>query len=492
MDDSKPDRARNGWARLRFSVIGPLLSCPPPRGQLRQELLRLSKKSWRHPTTGEPVRFRFSTLERWYYTALHERRDPVQALGQKVRKDAGTQRSFPLSLRQALRHQYREHPNWSVQLHADNLATLVAEDAALGPMPSYSTVLRYMKARGLFKHKRAGSTPGAKRAARRLEQWEVRSYEAEYTHGLWHLDYHVGSRPVPTSQGTWETPKLLGVLDDHSRLACHVQWYREEEAETLAHGLSQAFQKRALPRALMTDNGGAMTAAETRQGLFDLGILHETTLPHSAYQNGKQEAFWGVVEGRLLAMLEGVTDLTLELLNEATQAWVEREYNRSVHSEIGCAPLDRYRNDPDVGRPSPSSQQLRQAFRAQEVRTQRRSDGTISLQGRRFEVPNRFRHLLRLTIRYARWDLRSVDLVDPRTQTILCPLYPLDKTRNASGLRRSLDPISSDPTPSTVLSSSGLAPLLRRLMREYAALGLPPAYLPQEPDRSSDPKESDE
>ena len=41
-------------------------------------------------------------------------------------------------------------------------------------------------------------------------------------------------------------------------------------------------------------------------GLTRLGILHQTTLPYSPYQNAKQEAFWGPVEGRLMAMLEDV------------------------------------------------------------------------------------------------------------------------------------------------------------------------------------------
>lgn len=43
-------------------------------------------------------------------------------------------------------------------------------------------------------------------------------------------------------------------------------------------------------------------------------------------------------------MLEGMQELTLELLNEATQAWVEREYHRALHSELGCTPpFDRLR-----------------------------------------------------------------------------------------------------------------------------------------------------
>ena len=133
---------------------------------------------------------------------------------------------------------------------------------------------------------------------------------------------------------TWVKPMLLGVIDDRSRLVCHLQWYLDETAESLVHGLSQAFMKRGLPRALMTDNGAAMLAEETVSGLARLGIVHQTTLPYSPYQNAKQESFWGRVEGRLMAMLEGEQALTLDLLNQATQAWVEQEYHRTHHSEI--------------------------------------------------------------------------------------------------------------------------------------------------------------
>ena len=190
---------------------------------------------------------------------------------------------------------------------------------------------------------------------------------------------------------------LLGILDDHSRLCCHLQWYLDETAESLIHGLLQAIDKRGLPRALMTDNGAAMIAAETVEGLERLGIVHDTTLPYTPEQNGKQEYFWGQVEGRLMAMLEGEPELTLALLNDATQAWVEQEYHREKHSEIGETPLERYLRGPSVGRPSPSSEELRRAFRMEISRTQRRSDGTVTVEGVRFEVPSRYRTLLRLT-----------------------------------------------------------------------------------------------
>ena len=488
MSDEHHYRDPDRWARLRFSIIGPLLAAPPGAGELHEALTELAEKSWRHPLTGAPIHFGVSTLERWYYTALNAKHDPVGALRPQPRKDIGKPRRFSEALRQALQIQYQAHPSWSYKLHYDNLRALCAEDEIL---PAYATVRRYMKAQGWLKQPRARTrlTLGAVVAEQRLQHLEVRSFEVEHVHALWHLDFHHGSRRVLSDNGEWVTPLLLGVLDDCSRLVCHAQWYLDETAKTLVHGLCQAFQKRALPRALMSDNGSAMMAEEVREGLHRLSILHETTLPYSPYQNAKQEVFWASIEGRLIAMLEGVPELTLALLNEATQAWVEREYHRTLHSELGCTPLERYLKGPDVGRESPGSEDLRRAFRATVSRTQRRSDGTISLAGRRFEIPSRYRHLERVQIHYARWELATCDLIDARSGAVLCALYPLDKAANATGLRRRLDPVTCAPSATP---TSGIAPLLRKLMADYAATGLPPAYLPTPHTNEDDPEPSHE
>jgi len=66
---------------------------------------------------------------------------------------------------------------------------------------------------------------------------------------------------------------------------------------------------------------------------------------------------------------------------------------------------------------------------------------TVSIEGVRFEVPSRYRHLERLSVRYATWDLGRVHLVDARTGTLLAPLYPLDRAKNADGMRRVLGPV---------------------------------------------------
>ena len=91
-------------------------------------------------------------------------------------------------------------------------------------------------------------------------------------------------------------------------------------------------------------------------------------------------------------------------------------------------------------------------------------------------MPNRYRHLSLIPVRYAVWDLTTVHLVDDATGTVLCRLYPQDKAANASGLRRTLAPIGDAPQATT----GGMAPLLRKLIAERAASGLPPAYLPKD------------
>ena len=85
----------------------------------------------------------------------------------------------------------------------------------------------------------------------------------------------------------------------------------------------------------------------------------------------------------------------------------------------------------------------RRCFTRTEQLTQRKSDGTITIDARRFEVPSQYRHLSRLDVRYAAWDLTEVHLVDERLGQVLCRLFPQDKARNANGLRRSLDKVST-------------------------------------------------
>ena len=144
-------RSHEQWARFRFSVIGPLLAAPPDRGELQEQLESLAAKKWRHPITGQGVQFGLSTIERWFYTARNEKKDPVQALRRKIRSDQGGHPALSSKVRELLAAQYRQHPNWSYQLHTDNLAVVIEKEPTPGAaVPSYASVMRFMKVNLLY------------------------------------------------------------------------------------------------------------------------------------------------------------------------------------------------------------------------------------------------------------------------------------------------------------------------------------------------------
>ena len=275
------DPVAGRWARLRFAIVGPLLASPPPRGALRREIARLAQRRWTHPVTGDAVAFAASTIERWYYAARAARRDPVSALARRRRRDRGRPRAISSALAATLAAQYEAHPSWSKQVHFDNLKERTTADPALGPMPSYATLSRFMRAQGWTRQPR-GRAANAPRP-----RHEVRSYEVSAFAGLWHADFHQCSRRVALRSGAWAKPRLFLALDDRARLFRHARWYLRENARNYAHGLWQAFLKHGLPRALMSDRGGAELAGEIQAGLAELGVLLRPTASYSPYQKSK-------------------------------------------------------------------------------------------------------------------------------------------------------------------------------------------------------------
>ena len=180
-----------------------------------------------------------------------------------------------------------------------------------------------------------------------------------------------------------------------------------------------------------------------------------------------------------MAMLEGKKEISLTDLNRMTHAWVEMDYHHQIHSETTQTPIDRFSSGPSVLRPSGTSIDFRLAFRMESPRTQRRSDGTTSIEGVRFEIPGRFRHMHKITVRFARWDLSEVSLVSQETNQILCALYPLDKEKNSNARRRQIAEPSID-SPLENRDTEALPPYLLELMKRFDESGFPPPFITQD------------
>jgi putative transposase len=483
MKRKKGIQGTEAWGVFRFSVIGHLLSSPLERGELKLSIDELSKRHWTHPITGELTQFSSKTIEKWYYRALREKTSPVGALKRKGRHDRGKSRSLTEPVVAILKEQYKAYSEWSYQLHADNLR--VALEAKNMPSPSYSTVCRYLHSQGMLKTKppRNKNREAYRAAIAHHTTKEIRSFEAEYVGALWHLDFHHGSHQVITESGALVTPICLSIMDDYSRFVCHAQWFINERAQELVHGILPAFLKSGLPRALMTDNGSAMMSAEFTTGLQQLSIVHQTTLPYSPHQNGKQERFFGSLEGRLMAMLSAQKPLSLDFLNRITSAWILAEYHKTEHSELKMSPASRYMSGKTVVRKAPPIDDLRCAFRRRANRRQRRCDGTISLEGTRFEIPSLYRAMREVLVAYATWNLSFVHLLDPNSGSLICRILPLGKAENSSGLRRAIPQKTvANPTDqdgdSQKKDKQELPPLLKKILDTFERADLLPPYVP--------------
>ncbi len=454
-------------AEFRISVVSNLLSQRFERGELCKEFEDLSKKKWIHPGSGKSITISIPTLERWYYALKNNPCGLKSVLNQKNRSDFGCQKSIPAEIKVFLQKEFKEHPSWSYQLHYDNVKSVYTDQA-----PSYSTLHRYMKRNGLVKVRNKKNA---------FTDKEKRGYECNVVNGLWHSDFHDASRTVALSDGTYATPQLLCVIDDYSRLVCHAQWFLTEQTEDLIHGFIQALLKRGTPRSILTDNGGAFISTEFKAGLRRLDIGINNTLPYHPEQNAKQERFFGTLEGRLMKMIENKKDLTLEELNRYTVVWTEKDYNHKTHDELKDTPANRFATGKNVGRSSKSFSDLKKVFCRDITRKQRRTDGTITIDTVRFEIPNRFRTLNELLIRYTPWDLSCAYIVDPKSTDIIEKILPENRNRNYFQGRRTLSKISSETPEST--PKDDIAPLLKKYLQEFEDIYKQLPYIPKDETR---------
>ena len=245
---------------------------------------------------GGPVQFSASTIERWYYTARRRegRPGPRPATG----RPQGLWQDLPARGR-------RSSSCWpSIATTSTGATSCTTTTWPPGSRPSrrWGRCVRIPRCGGTCRLT-AGSASGGRRpravparnvAAQRRERREIRSYEAEYVGSLWHLDFHHGSLPVLLPSGQWQRPLALGILDDCSRLGCHLQWYLSETAEDLVHGFSQAIQKRGLPRS--TDDRrrlGDDRRGSSAKGCCTWGSSTRRRLPYSPVPEREAGAFLG-------------------------------------------------------------------------------------------------------------------------------------------------------------------------------------------------------
>jgi putative transposase len=209
-------------------------------------------------------------------------------------------------------------------------------------------------------------------------------FEAEFPNELWTGDVLHGL--VIAARKTY----LFAFLDDHSRLLPGYRWGYAEDTVRLAVALRPALASRGVPKGVYVDNGSAYVDRWLLRGCAKLGIRLVHSTPGRPEGRGKIERFFRTVREQFLVEITGEADVIgrhhvadLAELNRLFAAWVETVYHRTIHSETGQTPLQRWCAGGPVALPAPET--LTEAFLWEEHR-QVTKTATVSLHGNSYEV----------------------------------------------------------------------------------------------------------
>ncbi len=306
-----------------------------------------------------------STIEKWIcdYKKAGFR---LEGLSPRPRSDKGQTKALSDHLRLAIKELKKEDPQIKLPAIMKTLRhkKLIGADEVLNP----STVYRYLKAEKL-----TSVNEDAK---------DKRHFEASHPNEIWQSDVMHG--PHVRVDGRSKKSYLIAIIDDHSRLIIHAEFYLAETIKNFLDCLRQGVMKRGLPQKLYIDNGACYKALHLEQVAAQLGIGISHSRPYTPQGRGKIERWFKFVQDNFLgAFRHHDAKDKLDLLNDHFASWVE-EYNNKVHSTTKQTPYNRYQKGLECVRPAPKH--LLDYFRQVEFRRVKK-DRTIRLLGSIFEVP---------------------------------------------------------------------------------------------------------
>jgi putative transposase len=253
------------------------------------------------------------------------------------------------------------------------------------PRATIATLIRQMQARGILT---PAAVPSASTVYRLLQEHRLRhpqaavdrrKFEAECVNDLWQSDVMHGPRVL--AGGKRQKAYLIAIIDDHSRLITHAEFYLNERLSSYVDCLKQALCTRGLPRKLYVDNGSAFRCKQLEHICASLGVALIHSKPYTPEGRGKIERFFRTIRGEFLPHFRGESLLDL---NEVLAMWLEDVYHRRVHGSTGQSPFARFTENLHCLRPAPEN--LNDFFR-HTARRRVAKDRSIVLNGCLYEAP---------------------------------------------------------------------------------------------------------
>lgn len=255
-------------ALFRFGLIAPLLN-----NQVDDSKAYLEKISSQVHDVPYYGRREYSerTIRRWLWDY---RRDNLDGLKPKSRKDKGCSRVISEELGKKIIEFRQENPAFSVMLLYEKM---VKEGLILRFEVSYYSVYRYLKQRNL---------------ARPLVEDTVsikdrKPFAYDEVNRMWQGDMMVGPRVLVN--GKKKPSYLFAFIDDCSRLITFAQFSIEQNFGAMKRVYMEAVLRRGIPKLVYLDNGKVYRSKLFHTACASMGTTVSHTEPYDAASKGYGE-----------------------------------------------------------------------------------------------------------------------------------------------------------------------------------------------------------
>jgi transposase InsO family protein len=368
--DEDPRQRR---ALARFAAVQMVLQARQRGIPLYRALQQAAEQAW------EGRFYAPDTIEDWVYRF---QRGNFPALHDQSRRDKGQVRTLDPAATEALINLRRLHP----ELTLPALTQELIRQGVLQPGAfSASTLHRRLADAGLDRH--------SLKAGAALVSGPTKAFELPLPNMLWMADCMHGPT-LRLANGSSLRTFLFALLDDHSRLCVHGQFYAAERIEFFLDCLRQALSTRGLPDKLYTDNGAAFRSHHLQIVCANLGIKLLHARPYHSWSKGKIERFFWTAQTQFLPQLQLHPVDSLEPMNRQFWRWIEIDYHQRPHSGLGQqTPAQRFAAATAPLRTLPKDVEVDRLF-LMRLNRRVRKDATVSLGGVLWEVPVHLRGLI--------------------------------------------------------------------------------------------------
>jgi transposase InsO family protein len=311
------------WAVFWCSLLSPVLLGEIPEAQRERYFQELSREERRLPN-GEQRCISVRTLRRKWRRLKGQ---GVPGLYRRRRSDRGKPRKKHADLLARAVELKKEQPKRS-----DKVINRILK-REFGRTVPRSTLYHHLRREGATRRKLGVS----------LQKIRCR-WTRDQPGALWLGDFEHG--PLVIEQGQALKTHLAAWIDCHSRYIVEARYYLRESLDILADSLLRAWGNHGASREVYADNAKIYHAKALQLACTQLNIKLLHRPPRDAAPGGLIERFFQTCQTQFEAEVRASQILTLDELNRALAAWLERAYHQEVNRETGQTPHERYHQKP--------------------------------------------------------------------------------------------------------------------------------------------------